>query len=444
MTAINFPDTPEIGDTFSVGQITWEWTGSVWKGFTDTSANVTVSTTPPDDTGSIWFNSENGFTYIYYDSYWTSIASSSGSQIISDTAPTSPVVGMQWFNSSTGKSYLYYSDAWIEVDSNGNSASSGGNVIINGGFDIWQRGTSIATGAIAYTADRFQARRTSAAAGITISRQPSGLNDIQYAARAQRTAVNTSTESFSFGTGLEVSDVIPLVGKTATISFYARKGANYSNTDSTLSVTWQSSATPNLGYFAVATTSPTNIISSGVTLTADWERFTFTGTVPSGAQSLGLFFGFAPTGTAGANDWFEITGVQLETGTVATPFKRNAPSIQAELAACQRYYFRNSATSLFSVFAQGSAQSTTASRQLVKLPVTMRVQPTSVDFSTLRLSDGVAANPTVTALTIQSDTSHNQTMTVTAVVASGLTDFRNYYLYANNSTSAFIGFSAEL
>jgi hypothetical protein len=32
MTAINFPDTPEVGDTFTVGLITWVWNGTVWKG----------------------------------------------------------------------------------------------------------------------------------------------------------------------------------------------------------------------------------------------------------------------------------------------------------------------------------------------------------------------------------------------------------------------------
>jgi hypothetical protein len=31
MTAINFPDTPEVGEKFSVGLITWQWTGTVWK-----------------------------------------------------------------------------------------------------------------------------------------------------------------------------------------------------------------------------------------------------------------------------------------------------------------------------------------------------------------------------------------------------------------------------
>jgi hypothetical protein len=31
MTAINFPDTPTIGDTFTAGDFIWEWNGTVWK-----------------------------------------------------------------------------------------------------------------------------------------------------------------------------------------------------------------------------------------------------------------------------------------------------------------------------------------------------------------------------------------------------------------------------
>ncbi len=33
MTAIDFPNTPQVGDTLTVGDTTWEWTGTVWDGF---------------------------------------------------------------------------------------------------------------------------------------------------------------------------------------------------------------------------------------------------------------------------------------------------------------------------------------------------------------------------------------------------------------------------
>jgi hypothetical protein len=31
MTAINFPDTPQVNDTFTAGVITWKWDGTTWK-----------------------------------------------------------------------------------------------------------------------------------------------------------------------------------------------------------------------------------------------------------------------------------------------------------------------------------------------------------------------------------------------------------------------------
>jgi hypothetical protein len=55
MTAINFPDDPEIGDTFSAGSTTWEWTGSVWKGFT------TPVQGPPGEDGADGESNFNSF-----------------------------------------------------------------------------------------------------------------------------------------------------------------------------------------------------------------------------------------------------------------------------------------------------------------------------------------------------------------------------------------------
>ena len=32
MTAIDFPNSPTVGQLYTVGDVTWEWTGSVWNG----------------------------------------------------------------------------------------------------------------------------------------------------------------------------------------------------------------------------------------------------------------------------------------------------------------------------------------------------------------------------------------------------------------------------
>jgi hypothetical protein len=78
-------------------------------------------------------------------------------------------------------------------------------------------------------------------------------------------------------------------------------------------------------------------------------------------------FYFTPTGTAGADDSIYITGVQLEVGSVATPYERQIYSEQ--LAQCQRYCFKGTLYDL------GRATDTTYPSNLLLLPVTMRAAP---------------------------------------------------------------------
>ena len=77
---------------------------------------------------------------------------------------------------------------------------------------------------------------------------------------------------------------------------------------------------------------------------------------------------------------------------------------------------------------------------------TMRTTPTSVDFGTpLRLisyNEGSIVN--ITNITLQGLGSSADSFGTNLIVASGLTSNLAYRLQANNSTSAFIGFSAEL
>ena len=93
--------------------------------------------TPPGSPSAndIWYESDTGKTFIYYDSYWVEIGHASDGQSfkIGDTVPGSATVGDIWFESDSGGAYIYYNDGnssqWVEL---GHSVS-GINVNIDGG-----------------------------------------------------------------------------------------------------------------------------------------------------------------------------------------------------------------------------------------------------------------------------------------------------------------------
>lgn len=267
----------------------------------------------------------------------------------------------------------------------GGPSVAGKNYIINGGMDIWQRGTSIAGTSKGYTADRWSVYTSGGgvqSSSYTVTRQSTSdttnLPFIQYCARFQRNSGSTSTNLFFFAQSFETVNSIPLAGRTVTISFYARKGANYSPTSSLLNIEVASDTGTNQ-YFADYSTY-TDAINQNATLTTTWQRFSYTGTFATNANEVAVFFNATPTGTAGANDYFEITGVQLEIGQSATPFSRAGGTIQGELAACQRYYFlkASGANQSFGMAAYNSASDIRGS---FGFPVEMRVVPTMVSTS---------------------------------------------------------------
>jgi hypothetical protein len=267
------------------------------------------------------------------------------------------------------------------------SMAAGKNTVINGGFDIWQRGTSAVNQS--FLADRWQQFGNGSI--TTVSRQATGdttnLPFIQYAARIQRTSGQTGTALTYFSNTFETVNSVPLAGKTVTLSFYARAGANYSATSNGLGVYLNSGTGTDQNVYS-GFSGAALPISSGATLTTTWQRFTYTATVASTATQLAIYFTYQPVGTAGANDYFDITGVQLELGSVATAFSRNGATIQGELAACSRYYQVCGAASGF-----GAASSETNAAIYFPFNVTMRIAPTSIIFSTLTnalISPGIA------------------------------------------------------
>ena len=216
------------------------------------------------------------------------------------------------------------------------------NPIINSCFDIWQRGTSFTVGTTTslYTADGWQSSRAGTA-GLTVARQATGdttnLPNIQYAMRLQRDSGNTSTAAITNWTNLETSNSIPFSGKTVTFSFYARAGANYSATSNILNAELYSGTGTDQNVNVSGFTGANQVINQNFTLTTTWQRFTYSATIPATATQLAALFISNPIGTAGANDYYDITGVQVDLGSVALPVRRNASTLQGELAACRRY-----------------------------------------------------------------------------------------------------------
>jgi hypothetical protein len=270
--------------------------------------------------------------------------------------------------------------AWATASS-GSTNVAGKNAVLNSAMNVWQRGTTFAiSNTSAYTADRWQGRVT-AVCTTSFSRQTTSdttnLPFIQYCTRVQRASGQTATPALLLEQSFESINSIPFAGKTVALSFYARAGANYSATSNLLTMYLYSGTGTdqniNGAYTGLAT-----VITGSATLTTTWQRFTFTGSIGATATELALSTQANTTGTAGANDYFEITGVQLEVAGSASAYSPNTSTYQAELAACQRYcQLVASSPSAGSVpFATGFGVTTSTVRGVLSLPVVMRVAPT--------------------------------------------------------------------
>lgn len=116
--------------------------------------------------------------------------------------------------------------------------------------------------------------------------------------------------------------------------------------------------------------SGSNYIGGGAT--SGWEAYSGT---KQGTSNLGV--------GGAVNDYFAITGVQLEVGDVATPFEHE--SYGETLAKCQRYYYVYVINNAYQYTSNGGYGNTTA-HMPVSFPVSMRSQPSG------SLSDTTASN----------------------------------------------------
>lgn len=224
------------------------------------------------------------------------------------------------------------------------------NYIINGNFDIWQRGTS-QTSAGYGSDDRWNNEHyisTKTHSRVSCTDTERELFNASYFSRTVTTYVSGTNSYIKKIQSIE--NITRLAGKTVTISFWAKADSNKKMNVQVVDV-YGSGGTPTVS-------SASSIVNFGnVDLTSTWTKYKLTATLPSlVGKTLGtdgvhtsffrLDFGFTfssdrhevtlfgmPVGQSGT---FDIAQVQLEEGSVATPFEQRP--IGLELSLCQRYY----------------------------------------------------------------------------------------------------------
>lgn len=314
------------------------------------------------------------------------------------------------------------------------------NGLINGCMEIWQRGTSgLATAtstANGFTADRWQLLRSSFVAGATGS-QVAGTGPCRYALRIQRTAGNTALNNITIYQSLETAQAEQYAGQQVTFSAWMRKGADFGSSAFSMRILGGTGTDQNVfaGY-----TGSTTVVSTSKTLTTSWQRFSVTATVASTITELACGILWTPTGTAGTNDYYEITGAQLEIGPTPSPFQMAGGNIAGELAACQRYFQRHGLVS-GAVLATGYGSGTTVTNTAWVLAPQMRIAPSSVAYANMELIDGAGTTFTATAMALSAATPSRTLVQVTHALND--TAHRPYGLRASSGTG-YVEFNAEI
>jgi hypothetical protein len=334
--------------------------------------------------------------------------------------------------------------------------AAGKNKILNGDFYINQRAFTSTTTINVFTFDRWRTTVTGdgtatyTAQTFTPGAAPvagyEGQNYLRIVTTGQ-TAVDTFTDIRQ-----RIESVRTLAGQTATVSFWAKADSGTPK----VAVEFQQG-------FGSGGSATVQIYAGQVTLSTSWARYSLTVAIPSisgktiGPEvttelqtelivSAGSNFN-ARTGSLGIqSNTFEFWGVQLEAGSIATPFQTATGTIQGELAACQRYYYRTT-TGSGTILGIGNSYSTTGSVIYISYPVPMRIRPTALEqtgtaanYKTLRSSG--AGFDSCTAVPAY-DGGTSSSMAAVATLSANLTQGQVAQLFSD-AAAAYLGWSAEL
>ena len=357
-----------------------------------------------------------------------------------DAAIPSPAEGQLVWLQDVNKYVYYTGSAWADLI----TPAGGDNAIINGAFDIWQRGTSFASPADGlYTADRFITFQNGTGATRTISQQTFTPGTAPVAGYESSYFFRYLCSNLGSGNSYQamqnrIEDVRTFAGQTVTFSFWAKA-------DSAKTITLAL-----IQNFGSGGSSAVNVdVATTFSLTTSWTRFTRTVAVPSiagktiGAGSF-LQLGFE---LGSQVITFDTWGWQLESGSTATTFRRNAVNFAEELASCKRYYQRFNSINTYGLFGFGKAYNGSTLNLVFSLPVQMRTTPNAIEtsaMSTIQFETGSTSGNTPTSITLNAFTSTPSIVGADLNKSGAFSTGAFYFVQASNSASAYIAFGAEL
>ena len=253
------------------------------------------------------------------------------------------------------------------------------NKIINGNFDIWQRGDSF--NVVVYGPDRWFLVHAGSSKVASKQAFTLGQTDVSGNPSYFLRHVVTSVAGAANYTMLQnrIESVATLAGKKATLSFYAKVDSN-KNIAIEFSQVFGTGGTPSTAVHGIG--------SQLVALTTSWKKYIITVDIPSIAGKIlgtnlndflqlnfwfeaGSDFASRTANLGQRSGTFDIAQVQLEEGEIATPFEER--HIAEELALCQRYYYKAGAS--YNIQSYGATSECSFTMQF-SLPVVMRVAPT--------------------------------------------------------------------
>lgn len=264
--------------------------------------------------------------------YVYAVEASGGIALIASTNSSLPsgflsarLVGHLSLNSSGQVIHVYYYGQYDQE-----SLQTKPNLLINGNFDYWQRGTTFSNTVNLYTADRWYLWHQLS----TLTRLASDLSGSQYFVRWWNVS---GTGESNLLQAVEEKIVAKVIGKKLTLSFWARKGP-LTTGNINIYIGYNTSNDTKVPQAAELTGGGAVTVTSQVG--TNWTKVfvTTANEVPTTAKGITVSITHQGMTLFGANDYIDLTQVELHEGHVSTPFQTAGNDLAGELELCQRFY----------------------------------------------------------------------------------------------------------